>query len=212
MTAGMVRFDGDATVFYVAICQQCDMAIPFGSEAERKAWLDEHSQVFFEGKRHVVKVAVDVRPDPVTSARRKDSMVAALREKYARPAKLPAGPCGNPDCRKGLAGRMILPGDKMVSFAGKFYHAECVDDSAYLRIASITDIMPGIFDQVPPVKIRRWISGDPNPPNPLATLEKTLQEAARKIPAFIVTPTLEPKKMNARERRREKRRNKQWTK
>lgn len=206
--AGMVRFDGNVTVFFVAICEQCQMALPFPTEKDRGDYIVEHVKT-----GHALKLAVDVRPDPIQSEKRKDSLVAALRQKYARPAKTYAGKCTNWDqCR-----RNIHAGELMVSFAGKFYHAECLDDAHYLRIASITDVLPGIFDKMPAVQHKRWISGDPPPvlhhtPTGITVRGGVLGQM--QVPEIFVPPQSDspPKKMNARERRRQRRKDKQWQK
>lgn len=204
---GMVRFPGNANVFYVAICEQCQMAMPFGSEKHRYDWIIEHAKT-----GHTLKTAVDVRPDAIETEQRKNNLVAALRAKYARPAKLPAGTCGNySECH-----RYIVVGDPMVSFAGKFYHAECVDDSVYLRLASITDLVPGIFDGVAPTAARTWTPSWAAAGLDLRKVESSdpMQRAHQLAGQFLADTltAITPKKMNARERRRQKRRNKQWTK
>lgn len=56
-----IRFPGsDVKVFFMALCVQCDHAMPFGTERERTEWALAHSG----NSSHVVYGAVDVRPDP----------------------------------------------------------------------------------------------------------------------------------------------------
>lgn len=193
--SGMVRFEGNPTVFFVAICKRCDMAIPFDSEGDRKSWADEHGSIVFDGKTHPIEFAVDVIPDAAKTAQRKDVLIAALREKYANPAKA-SGSCASTHCWC-----PIRQGELVVHYQGKQYHAGCVDDSVYLRLASIADVMPGLFDTVAQARQRMGIT--------LSTGTRTI-----KMPDVSVYEVDDstPKKMNARERRRQRRKNKQWTK
>jgi hypothetical protein len=56
--AGMVRFTGEPTVFYMAICRACDMAMPFIDKGIRDEWATLHR----ESHPLSVEYAVDVRP------------------------------------------------------------------------------------------------------------------------------------------------------
>jgi hypothetical protein len=58
--AGYVRFTGYGVgVFYMAICETCDVSIPFVSSNEREEWVREHRTT-----GHRVDYAVDIRPVP----------------------------------------------------------------------------------------------------------------------------------------------------
>jgi hypothetical protein len=57
---GMVRFGGNVTVFFIAICRLCDTALPFPNEDQRLAWAKAHHAA----TRHTIELAVDVRHDP----------------------------------------------------------------------------------------------------------------------------------------------------
>lgn len=55
---GMARFKGAPAVFFMAVCQNCDIALPFETDAQRWGWTSTHIA------SHVVEFAVDIRPDP----------------------------------------------------------------------------------------------------------------------------------------------------
>lgn len=57
---GVVRFAGEPSIFYMAICRDCDMAMPFDCAAARDQWARLHG----DGTEHGVEKAVDVRPAP----------------------------------------------------------------------------------------------------------------------------------------------------
>lgn len=202
---GMIRFDGAATAFFVAICAQCDMVLPHESEAGRTKWAAEHART-----GHSVSFALDVRPDPIVTDQRRASLVKRLREKYATVTMRPAGLCST--CKNA-----IVAGESMVSFNG-FHHAQCLNNQAYLRLASITDIAPGIFNDAPPVSVKSWPSDPtyreiftdvkPRESNPFARLQDHVTAVHKTITEAMSDPP--PMKMNARERRRLKRKNKQW--
>ena len=54
---GMVRFSGHASVYFVALCHECDLAMPFATEHLRHGWMWDHAT----GTGHQIDVAVDVR-------------------------------------------------------------------------------------------------------------------------------------------------------
>lgn len=56
---GMIRFNGYPSVFFMAICRDCDIATVFETEAAREVWIMGHRTT-----NHTINVAVDIRPDP----------------------------------------------------------------------------------------------------------------------------------------------------
>lgn len=224
---GMLRFDGDVAVFYMTICRKCDMAIPHPDETVQTRWGHEH----FQGTGHHVTLAVDVRPDTRQTENRRRQLVDRLREKYSHPATRPAAGCGG--CRQ-----MILAGDPMMQWDRKLWHAGCLDDGSYLRMATVADIAPGVLADVEPVTMKTWMPGDawdranPSyrftgsgpqtviaPSDPVARhanfvsalgvdLRKAMADATGYEVAMIATNV--DKKPNARERRRQRREGKQW--
>lgn len=75
---GMVRFDGDASIFFMSICEECDMALPHPDEETRQQWIAGHSTT-----GHTIRVAVDIRPKKATwSPFDEDGNLTALDEGF----------------------------------------------------------------------------------------------------------------------------------
>lgn len=55
---GVVRFAGEPSIFYMAICRDCGMAMPFDCAAARDQWMMQHGQT-----GHAIEKSVDVRWD-----------------------------------------------------------------------------------------------------------------------------------------------------
>lgn len=55
---GTIRFAGVPKVFYMALCAQCRVDMPFGDAGTRAPWAESHRTT-----GHTVTFAVDVRPD-----------------------------------------------------------------------------------------------------------------------------------------------------
>lgn len=55
--SGDIQFYGGAVVFFMALCRGCDVSLPFETEDDRSAWVEEHVST-----GHRIDVAVDVRP------------------------------------------------------------------------------------------------------------------------------------------------------
>lgn len=213
---GMLRFDGDVAVFYMAICKQCDMALPHPTEMAREVWATGHCTT-----GHAVTYALDVRPDTSQTESRRRQLVDRLRKKYSVPMPaLRGGVCGGKICNGEISYQQ-----RYVSWAGKLWHAECLDDAVYFRIADITDIAPSIFDDVKPVTMQTWMPADKawrdaNPSygrglgpltviaDPIAQHAGLLANMAEQLGATVAH--VPPKKPNARERRRQRREGKQW--
>lgn len=56
---GDTRFYGEPRLFYLAICNECEMVLPFGDPIDRERWCSGHP--------HEVRFALDVRPEPTWS-------------------------------------------------------------------------------------------------------------------------------------------------
>lgn len=56
---GITRFRGEPKVFFMAVCDECDMAMPFDAPLERDVWTFNH----ITGTGHSVSPALDVRGD-----------------------------------------------------------------------------------------------------------------------------------------------------
>lgn len=132
---GYVRFSGEPAVFYMALCNECEISLPFGDSEHRSQWADGHRST-----AHIVTFAIDVRPDPAALADKRAELITRLREKYSRPIELHAGRCASTNC-----GAEISPGQRAVMWEAKFWHAGCLSDGVYLRLASIADLAPGIL-------------------------------------------------------------------
>lgn len=233
---GMLRFDGDVAVFYMAICQQCDIALPHPTEMSREMWATGH-----RGTGHTVTYALDVRPDTGQTENRRRQLVDRLREKYSNP--MPANRGGSCAGIGKTCGGPIVDGQPYVQWNGKLWHAECLDDGSYLRMATVADIAPGVFVDVEPVTIKSWIQGEDwaraNPsyrftgsgPQTVTAPSDPLQRHANFVSALgvdlkkiiaedvaagydvtMVATNIDeqPKKLNARQRRRQRREGKQW--
>lgn len=223
---GMLRFDGDVAVFYMAICKQCDMALPHPTEMSREMWATGH-----QATGHAITFALDVRPDAGQTEVRRRQLVDRLREKYSNP--MPPYQGGGTCAGKGkTCDGLIFHGQEYVQWNGKLWHAECLDDGSYLRMATVADIAPGVLADVEPVTMKTWMPGDPSRPvgfynvggngpapatimNPLDRHAGLLAGMAGQLSKVIgsdatVAHVPPPKKPNARERRRQRREGKQW--
>lgn len=56
---GDFRFFGTPQVFYIAVCRECDMALPFADGIERENWRGAHPH-------DDVEYAIDIRPQRMT--------------------------------------------------------------------------------------------------------------------------------------------------
>lgn len=79
-------------------------------------------------------------------------LYAKLRDKYSFPSRLRGDCHGCPD--------RFEPEDPITLFGGHYYHANCLDDAAYMRLASVRDIAPDLFEECPEVELERWLSGE----------------------------------------------------
>lgn len=219
---GMLRFEGDVAVFYMAICTQCDMALPHPTEMAREMWATAHRST-----GHVIAYALDVRPDTGQTENRRRQLVDRLREKYSNPKPaVRGGSCAG--IGKTCHGP-IMGGQRYVQWDGKLWHAECLDDGSYLRMATVADIAPGVLVDVEPITMKTWMPDDPSRPvcfynvggngpapatimNPLdrhaGLLAGMAEQLGKVVGGDATVPP--PKKPNARERRRQRREGKQW--
>lgn len=59
---GTILFPGTPTIFWMAVCERCDMTLPFGDSIERAHWTQGHGSA----PEHVlsdISWAIEVRPD-----------------------------------------------------------------------------------------------------------------------------------------------------
>lgn len=83
----------------------------------------------------------------------RDDLYARLRDKYSHPSRFPGECHGCPN--------RFERGDPVVMWGGWFYHRDCLDDMAYLRMASVNDIAPGALEDVS-LTIQAWhVDGGP---------------------------------------------------
>lgn len=74
---GMVRFTGEPTVFYMAICRTCEIALPHLNEASRDNWAAQHRV----SHPLSVEYAVDVRPaEGTVPMMRRDDVERIVRQ------------------------------------------------------------------------------------------------------------------------------------
>lgn len=134
---GMIRFNGLPTVWWMAICQTCDTAMPFTSEVLRNAWMAEHVQT----RNCVITTAVDLVPDPAATAEKKKALINRLRQKYSKPLDHGVA-CASAKCRQ-----MIVRGQRAANRGGLWWHASCLPDEEYIAMASASDIAPMLSEQ-----------------------------------------------------------------
>lgn len=198
---GMIRFDGQVRVFYMTICKQCDIALPHSDEVEQKRWAAGHSTT-----GHPVTLAVDVAPDPAITAIRQRALLGKLRDQYGRISTRPVVGCSG-------CPQMIIAGDRIVEHGGRSWHVQCIDDVTLVSLASMADIMPNTTAPATKtgagwatlgINLRKTTLTDENISDPLARLTRTMTGIVDAVDGLA-----QPKKMNARERRRLKREGKQ---
>lgn len=214
---GMLRFDGNVQIFYMTICKDCDMALPHSNELTRQAWADAHRTT-----GHAVSYAVDVRPDADQTEEKRQRLIARLRHKYSvQMAQYHGGPCAG---KGSTCAGEIHYGQRFVQWNGQLWHDTCIPDGYLLRMANVTDLVPGVFDEIQPVTVERWEpltgegqqwkSANPSYVNPMQKTMTIVGRIADQIGKVVGgdPATVAPEKMNARQRRRLKRKGKQWQK
>lgn len=58
---GYVRFHGEPSIFYMALCRRCDLVLPFSLENIRQEWISEHAGAPQHSLADITK-ALDIRP------------------------------------------------------------------------------------------------------------------------------------------------------
>lgn len=69
---GDFRFFGTPQLFYMAICRECDIGLPFSNGIDRENWRAGHP--------HDVEYAIDVRPPDESPPAREWSLLGYLAE------------------------------------------------------------------------------------------------------------------------------------
>ena len=83
-------------------------------------------------------------------------MIARLREEYSAPARVGVGTCAAGKTCTVHTEAAISYDDRITQWIGNWYHAACLPDEVFWRLASVNDIAPGIFDDVAPVAMNLW--------------------------------------------------------